>query len=63
MNTFYSSAANCCFTLDRAGRGGKASPSTQPTQPLIFWGYEASPFVKVRGVKDQIKGKGPKAGI
>lgn len=31
----------------RAGRGGKASPSTQPTQPLIFWGYEASPFVKV----------------
>lgn len=34
-------------SIARAGKGGKAVPSIQPTQPLIMWGYEASPFVKV----------------
>mmetsp|Transcript_9768 Transcript_9768/g.24336 ORF Transcript_9768/g.24336 Transcript_9768/m.24336 type:complete len:369 (-) Transcript_9768:239-1345(-) len=31
----------------RWGKGNKAVPSRQPPQPLVLWGYEASPFVKV----------------
>ncbi len=31
----------------RSGRGNYARPSRQPAQPLVFWGYEVSPFVKL----------------
>ncbi|GLC45000.1 hypothetical protein PLESTB_001745000 [Pleodorina starrii] len=31
----------------RAGRGNTYRPSRQPAQPLVFWGYEMSPFVKL----------------
>lgn len=31
----------------RVGYGNKARKSRQPSLPLRFWGYEASPFVKV----------------
>mmetsp|Transcript_7363 Transcript_7363/g.11691 ORF Transcript_7363/g.11691 Transcript_7363/m.11691 type:complete len:350 (-) Transcript_7363:130-1179(-) len=34
-------------SLPRAGRGGKKVPSRIPETPLEFWGYEASPFVKI----------------
>jgi len=31
----------------RAGKGGRKVPSRQPAKPLVFWGYDGSPFVKV----------------
>lgn len=31
----------------RAGAGSHAAPSAQPAQPLVYWGYEMSPFCKV----------------
>jgi len=31
----------------RMGRGSRARPSKIPEQPLVLWGYEASPFVKL----------------
>lgn len=31
----------------RGGRGNKARPSKAPSQPLVLWAYELSPFVKV----------------
>jgi len=31
----------------RVGRGAKARASEVPAQPLVFWGYEGSPFVKL----------------
>lgn len=36
--------------MARGGKGGKARPTRQPVAPLEFWGYEASPFVKVSRV-------------
>jgi len=34
--------------LARSGKGGRARANHRmPEQPLEFWGYEASPFVKV----------------
>lgn len=35
--------------MPRLGRGGRyrASRVTPSTQPLIYWGYEASPFCKI----------------
>ncbi|KXZ52189.1 hypothetical protein GPECTOR_10g819 [Gonium pectorale] len=33
--------------LPRAGRGNYYRKSRQPAQPLVFWGYEMSPFVKL----------------
>lgn len=33
--------------LPRAGKGGKYVQAKKPEKPLIFWGYELSPFVKV----------------
>ncbi|KAL6759407.1 hypothetical protein V8C86DRAFT_2574813 [Haematococcus lacustris] len=33
--------------LARGMSGGRVLPSKQPEQPLVFWGYDASPFVKV----------------
>ncbi|GFH30372.1 uncharacterized protein HaLaN_29216, partial [Haematococcus lacustris] len=32
--------------LARGMSGGRVLPSKQPEQPLVFWGYDASPFVK-----------------
>lgn len=29
----------------RAGAGSRASPSKQPSESLVLWGYELSPFV------------------
>eukprot|EP00798_Chlamydomonas_sp_ICE-L_P011853 gene11853-14958_t len=34
-------------SIARAGKGSKPVPSKKPAEPLIFWGYEASPFVRV----------------
>lgn len=31
----------------RSARGNYARTSRQPSQPLVFWGYEVSPFVKL----------------
>ena len=31
----------------RAGKGSRARPSKQPAQPLVLWGYDASPFVNL----------------
>ena len=31
----------------RPGRGNYYRKSRQPAQPLVFWGYEMSPFVKL----------------
>jgi glutathione S-transferase len=33
--------------LPRMGKGSSKKESKQPSQPLIFWGYESSPFCKV----------------
>ncbi|KAI3438828.1 hypothetical protein D9Q98_001245 [Chlorella vulgaris] len=33
--------------LPRALKGSAYTPSKLPTQPLVYWGYEASPFCKV----------------
>lgn len=33
--------------LPRLGRGTGYRPSRVPDQPLVMWGYEASPFVKL----------------
>jgi len=39
---------SCSLALaPRAGRGSKFQESRQPRKPLVLWGYEASPFVKV----------------
>jgi hypothetical protein len=29
------------------GKGSKYSPSTLPDEPLVLWGYEPSPFVRL----------------
>ncbi|PNW81816.1 hypothetical protein CHLRE_06g261500v5 [Chlamydomonas reinhardtii] len=34
-------------TAARPGRGNYYRKSRQPAQPLVFWGYEMSPFVKL----------------
>lgn len=46
MGTFTTLTAGVGLAA-RMGKGNTALPSTQPEKPLIFWGYEASPFVKV----------------
>jgi len=33
--------------IARAGRGSAARPSKIPAEPLVLWGYEGSPFVKL----------------
>ena len=33
--------------LPRSGKGNQFSESKQPKQSLVFWGYDASPFVKI----------------
>jgi len=33
--------------IARGGAGSRARPSKLPEQPLVLWGYEASPFVKL----------------
>jgi glutaredoxin len=33
--------------LPRRGRGSQKTESKQPKQPIIYWGYESSPFCKV----------------
>lgn len=39
---------SCGWALLLSGmRGGSAKPSKIPEQPLVFWGYEMSPFVKI----------------
>jgi hypothetical protein len=35
-----------------AGAGSRACPSRQPAQPLVLWGYDASPFVNL--VKEKL---------
>ena len=31
----------------RLGKGSRKTPSTPPPKPIVYWGYEASPFCKV----------------
>lgn len=31
----------------RAGRGSRVRANKQPAQPLVLWGYDASPFVNL----------------
>ena len=33
--------------LPRIGKGAAFTESSQPRTPLVFWGYDASPFCKV----------------
>jgi hypothetical protein len=35
------------FVCCSAGKGSRAKPSKQPSEPLVLWGYELSPFVVV----------------
>ena len=43
LSTFLHSVHTICHRL---GKGGLIK-SKQPEKPLVLWGYEASPFVKV----------------
>ena len=39
-------------SLPRAGRGARYRPARMPEQPLVLWGYESSPFVRL--VKERL---------
>eukprot|EP00878_Enallax_costatus_P025356 GHUV01027127.1.p1 GENE.GHUV01027127.1~~GHUV01027127.1.p1 ORF type:complete len:147 (+),score=33.12 GHUV01027127.1:737-1177(+) len=42
----FATTLTCGLALaPRAGAGTRASPSKQPAEPLVLWGYELSPFV------------------